>query len=65
MTDLFGTSSESAAGDPEQAADRVLELAEGRQLAGRLAENATARLGEQFEIRGMVRDLDALYSETR
>lgn len=50
-------------GRPDQAAERVLELAESRQLAGRLAENATARLGEQFEIRGMVRDLDDLYAE--
>jgi glycosyltransferase involved in cell wall biosynthesis len=52
-------------GKPDQASSAMVEMAKGAQFAARLAENATARLGEKFEIRGMVRDLDALYSETR
>ncbi len=52
-------------GQPDQAAERILELARGNQFAGRLADNATARLGEKFEIREMVRDLDSLYEGIR
>lgn len=51
------------AGEPERAAAAVLELAADRELALRLAERAASRLGREFEIRQMVRDLDGLYLE--
>ena len=50
-------------GKPDQAAARILELAKGHQFSRRLAENATARLGDKFELHNMVRDLDDLYGE--
>ena len=46
---------------PEEAAAAVLRLAGDDELAGSLARNAAGRLGEQFDISAMVRELDDLY----
>ena len=48
-------------GSPEKAAEAVLEVAGDERLGAALVSAASARLGEKFEISGMVRDLDDLY----
>lgn len=51
------------AGDPEAAGEAVAALAADPGLRHRLAGEAAARLGEEFDIRGMVRRLDRLYGD--
>jgi glycosyltransferase involved in cell wall biosynthesis len=50
-------------GDPAAAAAAIVRLAGDPEGARRLAAAASMRIGEEFEIRGMVRTLDELYSE--
>jgi len=48
---------------PAEAADAVVDLARDPERRRRLADAASAALGEEFDIRRMVRDLEALYDE--
>lgn len=50
-------------GDPVAAAAAIVRLAGEPETARRLAAAASKRIGEEFEIRGMVRTLDALYED--
>jgi glycosyltransferase involved in cell wall biosynthesis len=51
-------------GDPAAAAAAVVRLTGEPETARRLAAAASRRIGEEFEIRRMVRTLDELYAET-
>jgi glycosyltransferase involved in cell wall biosynthesis len=46
---------------PQQAAERVLELAGNQPLRRRIAERALRELREEFDIHGMVRTLERIY----
>jgi glycosyltransferase involved in cell wall biosynthesis len=48
-------------GEPKAAAEAVLRMAGDESLRHRLVEAARKRLGSEFEIHGMVRNLDDLY----
>ncbi len=50
-------------GDPRGAAEAIVRLAAEPETATRLAAAASKRIGEEFDIRGMVRTLDSLYEE--
>jgi glycosyltransferase involved in cell wall biosynthesis len=49
-------------GNPEAAAGAIVELARDPDRRARCVAAARERLGEEFDIRGMVRSLDALYA---
>jgi glycosyltransferase involved in cell wall biosynthesis len=49
-------------GEPRAAATAIVELAGDRELRERCVAAARARLGEEFDIRGMVAGLDRLYA---
>jgi glycosyltransferase involved in cell wall biosynthesis len=48
-------------GEPKVAAERLVELAAAPERARALADEARRRLGDEFDIRVMVRELDRLY----
>jgi glycosyltransferase involved in cell wall biosynthesis len=50
-------------GDPVAAADAIVELARDERPRSRMAAAARLRLGEEFDNRRLVRDLEALYDE--
>ncbi len=50
-------------GRPEAAADRLLSVAADPDAARRRAERATAVLDEEFDLRAMVRRVEAIYAE--
>jgi glycosyltransferase involved in cell wall biosynthesis len=50
-------------GQPDRAADRVLEIVSRPELRARCIEGARRVLTSEFDIRRMVRDLDRLYVE--
>ncbi|MCP3978853.1 MAG: glycosyltransferase family 4 protein [bacterium] len=50
-------------GRPDEIAEALLEFTRDPELRGRCAANATRRLGREFDIDGMVRDLDRLYED--
>jgi len=50
-------------GDPVAAADAVVSLAADEQTRLRFARSARSRLGAEFDIRLMVRDLEHLYDD--
>ena len=50
-------------GDPAAAADAIVGLAEDAGARRRFALAAQSRLGDEFDIRRMVRDLEDLYDE--
>jgi len=51
----------AAAGDTEGLAEHLDRLSRDPELSKRLAREATQRLGQEFDIRKMVTDLDRLY----
>jgi glycosyltransferase involved in cell wall biosynthesis len=50
-------------GNPRAAADAIVELANDPEMRRRIATAARSRLGDEFDIRRMLRELEDLYDE--